>query len=101
MCLKQIIHLHDDVDAKETFNYVLQKNIGNLIAYAQELKDYFQSRRFFFDTPQVDGLKIFPYEWWDLIGIGGCTRTPIVSHILAQVCPLSFCKHNWSSTHFP
>jgi hypothetical protein len=78
MCLKQIIHLHDDVDAKETFNYVLQKNINNSTTYAQELKDFIESQRSFFDTPQVDGLKLFPYEWWDLIGIGGCTLTPIV-----------------------
>ncbi len=101
MCLKQIIHLHDDVDAKETFNYVLWKNIGNSMTYAQELKDFVESQKSFFDNPQVDDLKLFPYEWWDLIGIGGCMLTPIVCHILAQVCPLSLCKRNWSSIHFP
>ncbi len=47
MCLKKIIHLHDDVDAKETFNYVLQKNIGNSTTYAQKLKDFVESQRSF------------------------------------------------------
>jgi hypothetical protein len=58
MCLKQIIHLHDvhlhdDVNAKETFNYVLRNNIGNSMTYAQELKDFVESPRSFFGTPKL------------------------------------------------
>jgi hypothetical protein len=75
MCFKQIIHLHDvhlhdDVNAKETFNYVLQKNIGNLTNYAQELKDFFESQRSFLTPPSWQPQIIpiwmvgFSWNWW-------------------------------------
>jgi hypothetical protein len=58
MCFKQIIHLHDvhlhdDVNARETFKYVLRKNFGNSTTYAQELKDFVESPRSFFDNPKL------------------------------------------------
>jgi hypothetical protein len=58
ICLKQIIHLHDvhlhdDVNAKETFNNVFRKNIGNSTTYAQELKDFVESQRPFLTPPKL------------------------------------------------
>jgi hypothetical protein len=34
------VHLHDDVDAKEVLNRMLQKNINSPTSYAQVLKDF-------------------------------------------------------------
>ncbi len=34
------VHLHDDANAKEALNRLLQKIVGTLIAYAQVCKDF-------------------------------------------------------------
>jgi hypothetical protein len=71
MYLKKNIHLHDDVNAKETFNYVLQKKIGNLTTYAQKLKDFVESQKVFFLhppswQPQIVPIRMvgFNSNWW-------------------------------------
>ncbi len=80
------ICLHDDANAKKMLNRVLRKTIHNPTAYALALRDFtdfVESSRPFFNTPLMKGLKLLPHEWWNLIGVGGCTFTPITCCILA------------------
>jgi len=87
--------LHDDADAKEAFKKVLQKTVCTLIAYALVLADFVENQGPFFNTPPpMKDLDLLPHEWWDLIGVGGCTFTPIACRILVQVRSTSSCEWN-------
>jgi hypothetical protein len=69
----------------KVLNGVLWKIVGNSIAYVEALKDFIdsvESWNHFSNTPLVNDLNLFPHEWWDLIGVGGCTFTPISSHCI-------------------
>jgi hypothetical protein len=81
--------LHDDVDANEAFNRVLQKTISTPTTYALALRDFanfVKSQGSFFDTPLMKDLDLRPHKWRDFIGTHGCTFVPITCHILVQVC---------------
>jgi hypothetical protein len=63
-------HLHDDVDAKQALNKVLQKIVSTLTAYALVLKDFanfVKNQGPFSNTPPLKDLDLLPHEWWDLI----------------------------------
>jgi hypothetical protein len=71
---------------KGSLNRVLWKFTHTPTTYALTLKDFLnfvESQGPFFDTPLMKGLKLLPHEWWDLIGVGGCTFAPITRCILA------------------
>jgi hypothetical protein len=90
------VHLLDDVSAKEALNIFCKKN-GIPTAYALALEDFVnfvKSQGPIFDMTLVKNLDLHPHEWWDLIGVGGCTLAPITHCILAQVCSTSSCKRN-------
>jgi hypothetical protein len=96
-------HLHHEEDVEKVLNKVLWKIVGNLIAYAKTLKDFIdfvESWSHFFNIPLVNDLNLLPHEWWDLIGVGGCTFTPITHYILVSVCSTSLCEWNWNSYSF-
>ncbi len=79
------VHLHDDEDVDKVLNGVLWKIVGNPIAYVEALKhfiDFVESWNHFSNTPLVNDLNLLPHEWRDLIGVGGCTLTPISHCIL-------------------
>ncbi len=85
-CLFSEVCLHDDANAKEALNRVLWKTAHTPTTYALALRNFaifFESRGPFFYTHLVKGLKLLPHEWWDLIGVGGCTFAPIARCILA------------------
>ncbi len=77
--------LHDDANVKEALNKVLWKIVRTPTTYALTLRDFadfVENRSPFFNTPPVKDLDLLPHEWWDLIGVGGCTLAPITHHIL-------------------
>ncbi len=77
--------LHDDVDANEALNKVLQKIVSTPTTYALALRDFanfVQSQGPFFDTPLMKDLHLLPYKWSGFIGAHGCTFAPITCHIL-------------------
>jgi hypothetical protein len=83
---------HDDEDVEKVLNRVLWKIIGNPIAYVEALKDFIdfvESWSHFSNTPLVNDLILLLHQWWNLIGVGGCTFTPITHCIL--VCVLCHC----------
>jgi hypothetical protein len=66
----------------------LQKIVGNLITYAQALKGFMgfvQSRGPFSNISPMKDINLLPHEWWDLIGVGGYTLTPIPINFGANV----------------
>jgi hypothetical protein len=97
------VRLHDDVDAKEALNKVLQKTIHTLNAYTLALRnfaDFMENQGPFFDTTLMKDLDLLSHEWWDLIRVGGHTLTHIVHCILTQMCFASSFERNWSSYSF-
>ncbi len=87
--------LHDDGDAKGALNKVSQKTISTPTTYALALRNFVnfvKNRGPFSNTPPNEGPRLVPYQWWDLIGIGGGKLTPIACHILAQMCFTSSCE---------
>jgi hypothetical protein len=84
-CLLGEACLHDDANAKEALNIVLQKTTIAPTTYALALKDFadfVESRGPFFDTPLVKDLDLLSQDWWDFIGVNGCTFALITHHIL-------------------
>jgi hypothetical protein len=58
-------HLHDDANAREALNRVLQKTTCTPTAYALVLKyfaNFVESQGPFFDGPLVKDLDLFPHE---------------------------------------
>jgi hypothetical protein len=95
--------LEDDNDAKEAIISVLRKLTVGGFAFADALSEYqsFRDRRgIFAGLPDVNTLNLEPHEWWDLLGGGARTLSPIAKKILAQVCSSSSCERNWSMYSF-
>jgi hypothetical protein len=94
---------HDDVDANEALNKVLQKTVSTPTTYALALSDFanfVKSQGSFFDTPLMKDLDLLPHKWRDFIRAHGCTLAPITHCILVQLCFASSCEWNWNSYLF-
>jgi hypothetical protein len=97
------VTLMDDNEAREAILEVLRKLTTGGFAFAAALSEYqaFRDRRgVFAGLPDVNTLNLEPHEWWDLLGAGARTLSPIAKKILAQVCSSSSCERNWSMYSF-
>jgi hypothetical protein len=87
--------IHDDVDAKGEFKWVLWKMLVDATSYVQALTDFadlVKGQGPFVNIPTATSLNMLLHVWWDLIGASIRTLAPIVKHILAQVCSSSSCE---------
>ncbi len=78
------------------------KNISNLTTYVQTLRTLLTLLKVkaFFDTLLRNNFNLLSHEWWDLIGVSGCTFAPITHHVLTQVCFTLSCERYWNSYSF-